>query len=133
MNPGTLDRKLLLQRQADGLALTDAAGNVLTDAAGDELLTGNRRGRFGAEEDNFGLWKTRMARRIQNSGSEATGSGREIGQQTVVYRLRYTAGLTLTDRAVEDGQVYDIIDIKEIGRRHLHEITCVLHANTRPA
>lgn len=132
MNPGTLDRKLLLQRQAPGLTLTDALGNVLTDTEGNELTTSSRKGRFGALQDNFGLWHTRRARRMQKSGTESTDNGREIGRQVVVYRLRYTAGLLLTDRAVEDGQVYDIIDIKEIGRRHLHEITCVLHSNARP-
>lgn len=131
MNPGTLDRKLLLQRQAPGLSLTDSLGNVLTDSEGNELTTSSRKGRFGAEQDNFGLWHTRRARRIQKSGNESTDNGREVGRQIVVYRLRYTAGLALTDRAVEDGLVYDIIDIKEIGRRHLHEITCVLHSNAR--
>jgi head-tail adaptor len=134
MNPGTLDRSIQIQRQADGLFLVDSLGNYITDSEGEKITTTSRRGRFGAEQDAWGLWHTRRARRLQKSGSESSENGREIGRQVVIFRIRYTAGIMLTDRVFElaDQLAYDIIDIKEIGRRELQDLTCVLHSNARP-
>ena len=109
MNPGTLDTKIQIQRKASGA-----------------------RGRFGADGGEWALWKTRMAKRVQKSGSESTDSGREIGRSVVVFRIRHTAGLALTDRVLASALVYDIVDILPIGRRSLQDLSCVLHANTRP-
>lgn len=133
MNPGTLDRKVLIQRQADGLPLVTPAGAFLTDAAGNKLTTNSRKARMGAKVDVWGLWKTRRARRISKSGDEGTSNGREVGRSVVVYRIRYTRGIKLTDRLIEDGLAYDIVDIQEVGRRLLQDLVCVLHSNERPA
>jgi head-tail adaptor len=131
MNPGTLDRKVFIQRQAPGLFLVDAAGNYLTTPGGDRLTTNSRRGRFGAEQDAWGLFATRWANKKDLRGDESESSGREIGRQEVRFRIRYTAGLQLADRIQQDGLLFDIVDIREIGRRELQDVFCVLHSNLR--
>lgn len=133
MNPGTLDRKIQIQRQLDGLPMVTADGTIMTTADGEQMITGSRKGRFGAELSAWGLWHERMASKKSKSGSEEVEAGREIGRQVVRFRMRYTAGLALTDRIVCDELAYDIIDVEEIGRRILQDVHCVLHSNTRPA
>jgi head-tail adaptor len=132
MNPGTLDRKIFIQRQAPGLFMVTANGDYMTLADGvTRMTTSSRRGRFGAERDAWGLWKTRWAAKKDLRGDESASSGREIGRQEVRFRIRYTAGLKLTDRIQHDGLAYDIVDIREIGRRELQDVFCVLHSNLR--
>lgn len=134
MNPGTLDRTIQIQRELDGLPMVTATGVVMTTADGTIMVTGsNRDARFGEVISNWGLWKTRRANRKALRGSEDTESGREVGRQVVRFRIRYTAGITLMDRIVEDGHAYDIVNIIEVGRRELHDLECVLISNTRPA
>ena len=133
MNPGLLKHSILIQRQAPGLFLTDAAGNYLTDAAHNRLTTDSRKGRFGAEVDAWGLYvKRRASRKDLSSGSdEATNNGREIGRQRLRFRMRYVHNLQVTDRLIADGHAHDIVAIVELERRAWHEVICVLHANTR--
>lgn len=109
MNPGTLDRKIQIQRK------TISAG------------------RFGGELDTWTLWKTRMAAKKETpAGSdESSNNGREIGRQAVRFRIRYTAGLKLTDRIQHDGLAYDIVNVIEIERRKMQDVHCVLHSNLR--
>ena len=126
MNPGTLDRKIQLQRQADGLWLVDNAGNYVVDNTGARLRTNTRKGRFGAELDAWGLWTTRFARRIEKPGQENGENGRERTAGLVVFKLRYTAGLLSSDRLVDtsDGQAYDIEDFIGDLRQGWMEIRC---------
>lgn len=129
MNPGTLDRKIFIQRQAPGLPLVDTAGNYLTTPAGDRLTTNSRRGRFGAEQDAWGLLTIRWANKKDLRGDESTKSGRKIAHGDVRFRVRYVAGLKRTDRVQFDGMAFDIVDVQEIERRKLHDIYCVFHSN----
>lgn len=132
MNCGTLDRLIQIQRQADGLPMVTADGAYMTTADGTIMTTNSRKGRFGAELDVWGLFAQAWARKIPARGSESSTNGREVGEQVVVFRIRYRATLTLTDRIVYDGHAYDINDVSEIERRKLQDITCTLIVNTRP-
>lgn len=132
MNPGTLDRKIIIQRQADGLPIVDSLGSVMVDSEGKTMYTGSRKGRFGAELDSWGLWKTRFASKTTQRGSESSDNGREIGRSGERFRIRYTPGLTRKDRILHDSLAYDIVNIIEIERRKLQDIECVLHGDTRP-
>lgn len=129
MNPGTLDRKIQIQRQAPGLFLVTASGEYLLTAAGERMTTSSRKGRFGAELDAWGLWKTRMAARIKSKGREREANARERATASVTFRLRYTAGLSAADRLVDtrDGQAYDIEDWDGDGRQGWMEIYCTRH------
>lgn len=129
MNPGTLDRKIFIQRQAPGLFLVDAAGDYLTTPGGDRLMTNSRRGRFGAEQDAWGLYKTRWANKKDLRGDEDVSSGREKGRSQVRFRTRYVPGLKYSDRIQFDGKAFDIVDIREIERRKLQDIYCVFHSD----
>lgn len=133
MNPGTLDRKIQIQRQAPGLPVVDSLGAPMLDSLGNAMYTSSRKSRFGEVLDSWGVWKTRMAAKKSTSGSERSDNGREIGRQSVRFRIRYTAGLTLEDRVLHDSLAYDILDIDEIERRKLQDVHCVLHSNSRPA
>ena len=134
MNPGTLDRKLQLQRQADGLFMVTSTGEYMTTAAGERMTTSirkgmttsSRKGRFGAELDDWGLWKSRMGKRLENRGSETSGNARERTAGQVTFRIRYTAGLRSADRLVDvtDGQAYDIEEFLGDPRQGWMEIIC---------
>lgn len=128
MNPGTLDRKIFIQRKAPGLYLVDAAGNHLTDTDGNRLTT-TGKGRFGAEEKAWGLFTTRWANKKDLRGDEEVSSGREKGRSQVRFRMRYVAGLKYSDRIQFDGKAFDIVDIREIERRKLHDVYCVFHSD----
>ena len=85
-----------------------------------------------AELDAWGLLAQAWARKMSARGNERTANGREVGQQTVVFRIRYRSTLSILDRIVYDGHAYDIDDVNEIERRKLQDITCTLHSNTQP-
>ena len=114
MNCGTLDRLIQIQRQAAGLPMVTADGTYLTTSDGTVLTTSSRKGRFGAELDAWGLLAQAWARKMSARGNERTANGREVGQQTVVFRIRYRSTLSILDRIVYDGHAYDIDDVNEI-------------------
>lgn len=112
MNPGRLNRKIQIQRQAPGLYMVTATGEYMTTAAGDRMTTASRQDALGQEVDVWGLWKTRWARRLLAKGKESSGNVRERSEASVPFRLRWTDGLSSSDRLVDltDGQAYDIED-----------------------
>ena len=112
--------------------MVTATGVYMTTADGTQMTTGSRKGRFGAELDVWGLLARSWARKVPQRSGEGSDNGREVGRQTVVFRIRYRSDLTLIDRIVYDGHAYDITGIDEIERRKLQDLTCTLIANTRP-
>lgn len=91
-------------------------------------------GRFGQPAPDLWLpWKTRWSNKKETAvgSDESSNNGREIGRQSVRFRIRYTSGLQLTDRIQHDGLAYDIVDIIEIERRKMQDVHCVLHSNLR--
>ncbi|TGU87721.1 head-tail adaptor protein [Mesorhizobium sp. M00.F.Ca.ET.151.01.1.1] len=65
---------------------------------------------------------------VTQSASEfLTGFG-EAESGTIVFRVRYLAGITTADRVTYAGQVYDLKDVTEIGRRRGLELRAVATA-----
>lgn len=61
---------------------------------------------------------------VTQSASEfLTGFG-EAENGTIVFRVRYLAGITTADRVSYAGQVYDLKEVTEIGRRRGLELRC---------
>lgn len=62
---------------------------------------------------------------VQQSASEfLTGYG-EAEAGSIIFRIRYLAGVTTADRVAYAGKVYDLKEIKEIGRRRGLELRAV--------
>jgi len=62
---------------------------------------------------------------VQQSATEfLTGFG-EAENGTVVFRVRYVPDLTTADRVAYAGAIYDLKEIKEIGRRRGLELRAV--------
>ncbi len=57
------------------------------------------------------------------SGAETFKSAKELSSRVSLFYCHYFAGLTAKDRISYDGLKWDILGIKEIGRRELLEIT----------
>lgn len=97
----------------------DRRAQVLRAVSVDDGLQ-RRRGEF----EPFGplLWVGK--RDIADAERFAAGSVRAV--ITTRFRLRwspFSAGIRTTDRLECEGEVYEIVGIKEIGRRDLIEIT----------
>ena len=127
MNPGVMDRKILIQRQASGLPLTDASGTILTDSDGGVITTNSRKDSYGQELDVWGTWKDRWAKKIDQKAGQIERNGRKIPFQNVTFKIRYTSGLNSCDRITYGNKVYDIYSIIELGRREYQQVDCVYY------
>ena len=87
-----------------------------------ERATPSRDG-SGAEILTWDLLCTRYAKVGHNNiGYEKGRAQKETASREVIFTTRYVTGLTEKDRILYDSQVYDIVQINELGRRHYHEI-----------
>ena len=127
MNPGKLDRKIIIQRQAPGLPLTDASGIILTDTLGNVITTSSRSDSYGQELDAWGTWRHRWAMKIEQKATESEANARKVPAQPTTFKIRYTPGLTSCDRIAYKSKVYDIVSIIEMGRRQYQQIDCVYY------
>lgn len=64
------------------------------------------------------------AQRIEATTAEFMARFGEGSATAVVYRIRYVPGLLLTDKVTEGAEVFDIKELKELGRRRGWEIRC---------
>lgn len=101
MRAGKLDRTIAIQRKAETVSATGATRAAWTNLA------------------------TVRAEIVAQSTTEfLTGFG-EAENGTIVFRVRYLAGITTADRIVFDGSAHDIKEIVEIGRRRGLELRAV--------
>lgn len=84
------------------------------------------------EVDDYGnpvyTWTVLATMRAQVVEASTTEFIRNFGassEKVTAFRLRWLDGVTLADRVVASGTVFDIKDIKEIGRRRGLELRCV--------
>lgn len=84
------------------------------------------------EVDDYGnpvfTWTPLATMRAQVVEASTTEYIRNYGassENVTVFRTRWLNGVTLADRVVADGVIFDIKDIKEIGRRRGLELRCV--------
>lgn len=68
------------------------------------------------------------AQRKDMRGSERYQAQQQVATLATTYVILYRAGLSPVDRLVDDGRVYDIKGIAEIGRRKIIELVCEARA-----
>ncbi|MBZ9694540.1 phage head closure protein [Mesorhizobium sp. CO1-1-9] len=104
MRAGKLDRTISIERKTETVSPTGAVVTAWLNIA------------------------TVRAEIVTQSASEfLTGFG-EAENGTIVFRVRYLAGITTADRVSYAGQVYDLKEVTEIGRRRGLELRAVATA-----
>lgn len=105
MRAGELDRRITIERAV-----------VTTDP-------------FGGEQRAWAPLHTVWAQALPISDGERWRAGEVAAQVTHRFRIRWGAGVEPTDRIRYDGKVYEIVGVKEIGRRVGQEITAAARAD----
>lgn len=82
----------------------------------------------GAQLEMWSDLVTLRAELLKQTGREFVSSGAGFTERRAVFRARFANGPTTDDRLVSDGLVFDIVDIREIGRRRGLEFHCVERA-----
>lgn len=54
---------------------------------------------------------------VRSPGSEFLSMNQVVSEQRAVFTIRWRAGVIATDRVVYEGKSWDIVDIRELGRR----------------
>lgn len=99
MNPGLMDRKVIIQR-----------ATVTTDA-------------IGGEEKTWSTYIIAWAQVISVGGDEAMRAQHQTTKRVIKIRIYYDSTVLTTDRVSYDSAYWDIINLAEIGRREMLEIT----------
>lgn len=100
LRAGRFDRQITIERETETVAASGAVSKTWATVA------------------------TIRAGLVQRSADEyLTGFG-EAETGSVVFRVRYLAGITTADRVTFDGAVYDLDEIAELGRRRGLELRC---------
>jgi SPP1 family predicted phage head-tail adaptor len=108
MGAGKLDRRLIIQRKS-----------VTESTSGEPIET-------------WSPLATVWAQQRPNRGAERFSARQLVGEAVMTFQMRYRADLALTvqDRIEYEGKLWDIKDIREIGRRVLHEIDATARADS---
>lgn len=101
MKAGKLDRRITLERLAEVVSASGAVSEGWTPIA------------------------TVRAELVRQSADEYLAGPGEAENKTVIFRIRWMAGLTLADRVSYQRETYDLEQIVEIGRRRGLELRAV--------
>lgn len=104
MDAGKLDRRITVER-----------ATITTDAAGGEV-------------QDWTAIATVWAEVLPISDGERWRASEVAAHVTTRFRIRWGLGVTVEDRIVYEGRVYEIVGVKEIGRREGQEITAAARA-----
>jgi SPP1 family predicted phage head-tail adaptor len=104
MRAGKLDRRITIQRA------TTAA-----NARNEQIETWS---------DLATVW----AQQRPNRGQERFAAQEVAGQSVMTFHIRYRRDLTVKDRISYQGKVWDILDVREVGRNVVTEIDVVARA-----
>ncbi|RUY31699.1 head-tail adaptor protein [Mesorhizobium sp. M7A.F.Ca.US.001.04.1.1] len=104
MRAGKLDRIIAIERKTETVSPTGAVVTAWLNIA------------------------TVRAEIVTQSASEFLTRFGEAESGTIVFRVRYLAGITTADRVTYSGQVYDLKEVTEIGRRRGLELRAVATA-----
>lgn len=107
MGAGKFDRRLVIQRKA-----------VAESESGEPVETWS---------EIAYVW----AQQRPNRGNERFAARQLVGEAVMTFHIRYRADLALTvqDRLSYEGKLWDIRDIREIGRRVIMEIDATARAD----
>jgi SPP1 family predicted phage head-tail adaptor len=73
---------------------------------------------------------TVFASRTQRQGKTTLQDKQEVAWRDDIYRIYYFPGVSPADtRLVDDGQIYNIVSVTELGRRQGLELICTLKDN----
>jgi SPP1 family predicted phage head-tail adaptor len=98
---GKLDRVITIQRAAvETVAPSGAVTPIWSDVA------------------------TVRAEVLHRTSIEFIAAFGEAGKESAGFRIRYLAGLTVADRVIYAGQAFNLVELKEIGRREGLELRC---------
>jgi SPP1 family predicted phage head-tail adaptor len=103
MRAGLLDRRIIIQRKS-----------VSQSDSGDEIVTWN-------------TLATVWAQKVDLRGLERFAAAQFVGHAIRTFRIRWSItaeSVNVKDRLFFDDRVYDITDVREIGRREGIEIDC---------
>lgn len=104
MRAGKLDRRITIRRA--------------TTAAND----------FGEEIETWADVATVWAQQRPNRGGERFAAQQMVGTKVLTFQIRYRSDVTNRDRVVYNGREYNILDVREIGRRVVTEFDAVARA-----
>lgn len=106
MQSGDLDRRIVLQR-----------ATVTLDG-------------FGGEVETWAPLRTVWAQYLPGPGREAWRSAEVAAVTEARFIIRWGQGVTVRDRVLYDGKVYDVRGVIEIGRREGQELSVSSRADT---
>lgn len=86
----------------------------------------------GEPVETWALLATVWAQQRPNRGAERFTARQLVGEAVMTFHIRYRADLAMTvqDRLEYEGKVWDIEDIRELGRRVGTEIDATARADT---
>jgi SPP1 family predicted phage head-tail adaptor len=61
---------------------------------------------------------------LQQTATEFLRADAEAERNTMIFRVRYRQGITTSTRVTYDGQAFDLVEIRELGRRQGLELRC---------
>ena len=95
----------------------------------DKTIVIERRGEtvneYGTVAEGWAPVATVRAQVIQQSTDEFLKGAGTTGQTAIVFRVRHRDDLMLEDRVTYQGQVFDMKEIKELGRRDGLDLRCI--------
>lgn len=100
MRAGSLDRVVIVQRASE------------------------TQDQFGGKSAGWADLATVRAQLIQSATSEFMQAGGEQAERVLAFRIRWVSDLRNADRVVFEGAPYEVIEVKEIGRRRGLELRC---------
>lgn len=100
MRAGRLDRKITVQRLAEAVSVAGTVTRSWTTLA------------------------TVRAELLQDVATEAQAASGEAETIKLGFRIRYLPGITTADRVTYGGANFDLVELKEIGRRRGLELRC---------
>ncbi|MEQ8400519.1 MAG: phage head closure protein [Silicimonas sp.] len=101
LRAGKLDRQITIERETETVAPSGAVSKTWATVA------------------------TVRAELVQQSADEFLAGFGEAEGGSVIFRIRYLAGITTADRVSYAGEAYDVDRIKAVGRRRALELKCV--------
>lgn len=100
MRAGHLDRKITIQRLTESVSPAGTVTHTWADIA------------------------TARAELVSNALTETGYAFGEADNDARVFRVRFRADITTSDRVSYEGRPYDLVGIVEIGRRRALELCC---------
>lgn len=99
--PGRMDRKITIEQWGADSPAQDS---------------------YGQPSGSWSTYAVRWAEKIDKAGREFF-SGGPVSEAECLFKTYYVDGLTTAMRISYGGEYYDILGIRELGRKETHEIT----------